>query len=637
MSGKIYEFGPFRLDPLKRLLTEADRLIVLPGKALEVLSFLIERAPHLTTKEELLATVWTGLAVEENNLTVHVSSLRKALGETPGDHRYIVTVPGRGYQFVAPVRLVEPQLRTSLPDHRIPETPQEDATSAMAQAHDHRSAWKKWLSVAGVAAGLIGVISYVSRSHSPTHIPVDELRELAILPFELVGTEPQEDYLALGLSDALITRLSHVSSLHVRPTDAIVRYRGAAADAIRVGRELGVNMVLTGQIQRGSSGMRVTATLVNAKDDSTAWEGHYEASHAAVFQLEDRISSEVAQQILSRLSGADRQTIRKSYTSSPAANEEYLKGRYYWSQDTEVALRKGLACFEHAVELDAHYSLARAAVAQSYSELVIQGYESPVPALAKARQAAILARENDPSLSDSYAVVGFVDWASDWKWDAAETEFRKAVALNPKSTLSASYYAFELASAGRFEEAVSQLRQVIELDPTSVALISQMAYIELVYQHPAEAESWARQAVDLDTRPLFGKAMLIASLSLEDKHQEAMAEFRKLPGGALNSGEQLAAAYVALACARAGHIQDARGILKLVLLNQNKRYLDPYLLAAMAESGGDLTGELRWLNKALETRSMSMVLLGVEPFFGALRGKEPLTRIESQMGLPFTR
>ncbi len=377
--------------------------------------------------------------------------------------------------------------------------------------------------------------------------------------------------------------------------------------------------------------------LVSAKDGTTLWSDKFDTDFTALFALEDTISEAVVGQLSPQLSEQDRRAIGRKYTSSAAAHEQFLKGRYFWSQDTEAALRKSLVHFERAVELDPKYSLARVAAAESYVELVIQAYVSSEEALPKAQRTATIAEESDPALAEPHAVLGFVAWAHDWNWKAADGEFRKAQALNPDSATVASYYAFELASAGRFEQALMQVRHAVELDPTSLGLTSQMAYLELLYRHPREAETWSRQALELNPGPLFARVMLIAALSMQDKHAEAMEEYAKIPAGALTSSEQLAAAYAAFACGRAGRLREAGKLLNDVLRDQRQRYVDPYLLAAIAGSAGDHDAEWRWLKEAFDQRSMSMVLLGADPFFESLRGGEPMRTMAKKVGLPFSR
>jgi tetratricopeptide (TPR) repeat protein len=230
-----------------------------------------------------------------------------------------------------------------------------------------------------------------------------------------------------------------------------------------------------------------------------------------------------------------------------------------------------------------------------------------------------------------------VSWGYDWDGQASETEFRLAGRLNPGSATVASYHAFELATAGRFEDAIGEVRRAVELDPTSLSLAQQMAYFQVLKRNSKQAEVWARRALELNPEPLFARAMLITALSLQGSHVEATTEYAKIPAGSLTAQEQLAGAYVAFACVRAGRTGEANKILGNIQREIGRRYVDPYLLASIAGNLGDRESMLRWLNQAREERSMSMTLLGVEPLFDSVRAQKAVRAIAEQVGLPFQR
>jgi TolB-like protein/Tfp pilus assembly protein PilF len=595
---------------------------------------LVERSGQEVSKEELLEAVWPDTVVEESNLTVHMSNLRKALGETPEDHRYIVTISGRGYRFVAPVKVVAAAGGTTDAE---PAGPVVESEALGGGAGSRRRIPPVLLA----ACAVIGIAAITTLAVRLSRSSVDRgeglVPQLAVLPFKLIGGGSGDEYLTLGLADALITRLGAVPELRVRPTSAVLKYQAGPPNPRTAGKELGVESLLEGEIQHSDSRVRVTVKLVSAKDGVALWASKFDAEFVNVFALEDQISEQVAEQLLRKLTAADRRKLSRTYTPSAEGHELYLRGRYFWSQDTEESLGKSLEYFTKAVAQDPNYSLAHAAIAEAYVEMAIQGYLSGTEALPNAKQAALRAQELDSGLAEAHSVLGVVAWAYDWDWRSAESESRRAVELNPNSATVAAYRAFELATAGRFDEAISEGRRAVDLDPTSLSITQEMAYLQLLARRLDDSVIWSRRALELDSRALFARVMLVTALSLSDKHSEAMTEYRGIASGSLTGREQLAGAYAAFACVRAGEPREARKIRDNIQREEGHRYVDPYLLAAIASSLGEHDAELRWLNQAYQQRSMSMVFLGVEPLFDAARGQPRVRSIVDRVGLPFVR
>jgi TolB-like protein/DNA-binding winged helix-turn-helix (wHTH) protein len=313
-SDHLYEFGPYRVDGVKRLLLRDGQPVPVTSKVFDTLLVLIQRSGQVLQKDELMKALWPDTIVEENNLTQQISMLRKALGERAGDHRYVVTVPGRGYSFVASVREVwgnrpEPVPEEQRPGSQVSSNAEEEAKSHHSSAIDapRRPRMRMALAVAVLAlfVGLGVLVSYrwiegkVRQSAATGTLG----RSIAVLPFKDLSTRSSDNSLGTGLTDTLIARLSNIRQISVRPTSAVLKYAGENWDARAAGRELGVDAVLEGTVQRSGDRVRVTAQLVSVRDGSALWAQSFDDSFTDIFAMQDSISEQIARAVLLKLGG----------------------------------------------------------------------------------------------------------------------------------------------------------------------------------------------------------------------------------------------------------------------------------------------------------------------------------------------
>ncbi|HEX8890310.1 MAG TPA: winged helix-turn-helix domain-containing protein, partial [Pyrinomonadaceae bacterium] len=287
---EVYEFGPFRLDASDHILSRGGDTVHLTDKVFNILLLLVQRGGHLVTKEELMQQVWPDIAVEENNLTVGISALRKVLGESRASARYIQTVQGRGYRFVANVRSVD------------------------------------------AAKG--------GRGKSTPADARGPLNSLAVVPFGLITADPGENYLGQGIADAIITKLGKIKQLRVPSTTAILRYSRSEVDLEEICQQFGVDAVLTGQIQKMGDVIRVTAQLAAARGWQVLWAEKFDESFTNIFAIEDKVSERVANTLVQNLSAGEQENLTRRYTNSAEAYRYYLEGRYFWSKRTEDGFKK---------------------------------------------------------------------------------------------------------------------------------------------------------------------------------------------------------------------------------------------------------------------------------------------------------
>src|SRR5215470_2708 len=293
--SELFEFGSFRVDPLRRVLLRAGKPVPMSNKAFDLLLVLVRERERVLDKEELLDKIWPDTTVEENNLTVAMSGLRKALGEEPNDRRYIVTIPGRGYRFAADVRVVAPPGKAEEgADSRQP------FQSAPASVISTTALRTERLVIGIAVVAVVAVACYfVVKNGRKEAQSIHSIHSMAVLPFKTIGAGEDEQYLGAGIADALTTKLSGVSQLRLRPSSAVLRY--ANANPVSAGRQLVVDSVLDGQIQRSGSRMRVTVQLVSVQDGGTLWADTFDEDFKNIFQMEDDISVGVAERLRSQL------------------------------------------------------------------------------------------------------------------------------------------------------------------------------------------------------------------------------------------------------------------------------------------------------------------------------------------------
>jgi DNA-binding winged helix-turn-helix (wHTH) protein/TolB-like protein len=478
-TPQVYEFGPFRLDARKRLLWRGGEVVPLTPKVFETLRVLVERRGQQVTKDELMREVWGETIVEETNLTANISHLRKALGEKKSDHQYIVTVPGEGYRFVAGVKeiggertalIAQEGARASIPIEEEENGVQEEERF-IAAARGERRLWPRVMTACVLLAVLIAAAVHRLGTRQPeapapsgASVPINSI---AVLPFKPLAASNRDEPLELGMAETLITRLSNLKEVTVRPMSAVRRYTGLEQDAAAAGRELRVESVLDGNIQRAGDRIRVSVRLVRVGDGKQLWAEAFDESFKDIFAVQDSISERVAGALALKLTGEERERLAKRHTKNSEAYQLYLRGRYFWNRGTEEGLRKAIEHFLQALEKDPDYALAYTGLADSYALLGVYGLIPMRESHPKAREAATRALEFDEKLGEAHASLAAVLIDYYWDWAGAERHLERALELNPNYATAHSMYANYLKAFGRFGEAIEEAKRAQGLDPVS--------------------------------------------------------------------------------------------------------------------------------------------------------------------------
>ena len=455
----------------------------------------------------------------------------------------------------------------------------------------------------------------------PAEEAVDQ-QSIAVLPFKVL-TAPTgstgDEYLGLGLADALITRLSNVRRLVVRPTSSVLRYRGEAVDSIAAGRDLQVDYVLDGSLRRVGERLRVTTQLTKVAEGVTSWAEHFDERSTDVLQIEDSISERVTEVLLPQLTGDERSQLSKRGTADPEAFESYLRGRYYWNTYTESGLARAIECYHHAIKLDPNYALAYTGIADYYNWLGVFGFKPFKECSEAAHSAAQRAIELDPSAAEAYSALGFATVTLNFGWAEAESHHRRAIEINPNYGTGHHWYSFHLQMVGRFDEAIAEMLRARELDPLAPGVLQGLAWS--YYQTRRFEQSIETFESMLAAVPEFsyGLATYAWALRAMGRTEQAVAASEKALQH--SSGGQFFVAGLGASYAAAGRTADARATLARLQQMSERSYVSPYLQALIHLNLGDRHEALAQLQKGFEAKDGWLVWLGVEPQWDPLRGE----------------
>src|SRR5918994_1697454 len=439
-------------------------------------------------------------------------------------------------------------------------------------------------------------------SGAPRTQPISTENSLAVLPLKLLDVQSVADsgpdYLGTGLADALITRLSAIRRFAVRPTSSVLRY-GADADPLLAGRELGVAFVLDGRVRRAGERIRVTIQLLNVRDETTAWAGQFDEQFTDVLNLEDVISSHVAEAIVPHLTVDQRLRLAKRGTDNPQAHEAYLRGRYYWNTFTEEGFARAIVCYQQAIALDPRYALAHAGVASYHNWLGVFSVMPYVECSAAAYEAASTAVELDPNLAEGHTALGQAILFRDFAWASAEHHMVRAIELDPNYAPARVLYALQLVKEGRFTESLREAHIGRDLDP--LAVISRFAVVWCAYHARRFDEAHRFAIATLENEPnnlmmLYASSFVLTGLGRHDEAIKTSEKVVELMGKASHTLSRLSSAYAA-----AGNMEAAQRALDDLHEVSSRRYVSPYHVAVANCALGRKEEALDLLDKAYET------------------------------------
>ncbi|HEY7642391.1 MAG TPA: winged helix-turn-helix domain-containing protein [Steroidobacteraceae bacterium] len=604
--GAHYEFGDFALDVGQQALLRRDtgQTVLLTGKVFETLLYFVEHAGETLDKDVLLRSIWPGVVVEENSLTQNVSTLRQMLGEARGDNRYIATVARRGYRFVAKVTRRDESMPSSTAPSRA-----RRPTMLLASGTA--------VLLAAIGAGAWFATATKSREAAPV------ARTLAILPFKPLLPAERNESLELGMAEALISHLGQHSRQAISPLSSVRRYGGLDQDPIAAGRELHVDTVLDGSLQRRGDRLRVAVRLLRVADGQQLWAQNFDQDFTTIFDVQDTIAARVAQAVSLRWVGGSA-TRGAPYTQDPEAFALYASGQFAWTRQTEPSLLRAVAFFEQAIERDPNYALAYASLADSYALLGIFGMRAPKEVFPKARRAADLAVSIDPNLAAAHSASGHVKMMYEHDWDGAAREYQRAMELDP--SLASAYHRRGLlyAMQGDLAHAFEANNRAQQLEPAWIAPKGAAVNFLYLARRYDESIQLCEQVLALDERADNVRSFLIRDLIVTGQYDRAIAEYDKRPLQMPGSNAHRAQA-LALSGRRAAALAELDRVLKL----SKERYVAAYDIALIYAALGDADNTFLWLDRSVEDQSTLTVFLARDPMlqgFHADRRFDPLVR-----------
>jgi DNA-binding winged helix-turn-helix (wHTH) protein/TolB-like protein/lipoprotein NlpI len=646
----FYEFGPFRIEAGKRRLTRNGDIVPLTPKAFDTLLVLVEQCGRVVEKDELMEKVWPGVAVEENNLTQNISAIRKALGEKRDEPEYILTAPGQGYRFIGTVnefwddgagavetenhkpRIPSLNDRTIFGDGQDTRPAEPGAKVITEHSKTTLTSNRKVL----VALALIIVLGFVVLtwrfSKKPTaDVAGTPIRSIAVLPFRPLASEKTDEYLGMGMADALITRLSNIKQIVVRPTSSVSKFANSSEDLAAIGRKLEVDSLLEGRVQKSDDRIRVTVQLIRVKDGAPLWAGKFDEKYTDVFSVEDRISEQVAASLLPTLTGTQKEQLTRHYTEDTDAYQSYIMGRYYWNKRNAEAITKSVSYFQDAILKDPNYALAYAGLADAYATLRL--FDSrPEDVMPKARSAALKALELDDNLAEAHASLAYVKHRYDWDWPGAEKEFKRAIELNPNYATAHQWYGWYLATLGSFDQATEEFKRAQELEPMSLYVNLTIGVPPFYTRQYDKAVKQFQKVIELDPKFPLAHRWLAKTYQQQGRYEEAIAEFQRyvaLSGEPIEDVPAMGNIYAAT-----GKPEAAHELLNKLKQSSQRRYVSQFHVAIVYAGLNEKDQVFEWLEKGYRDRDPEMVMLKIEPQLDGLHSDSRFVDLLRRVGLP---
>ena len=606
-------FGVFEVDLESGELRKHGIKIKLQQKPFQILALLMERPGEVVTREDLQQRLWpSDVFVDfESGLNNAVKKLRAALGDSAETPRFIETVAGRGYRFLA-----------------IPQTTQNVADVSPPAPARISPLW-----MAAALAVIVGLIGFIWAGRRRTVHPAasaSQIRKIAVLPLENLSHDEQQEYFADGMTDAIIDQLARVRGLTVISRTSTMQYKRAHKPLPQIARELGVDTVVEGTVLRSGNRIRVSAQLIDASTDKHLLSRTFEKDLEDVLQLQQDVASAVAQQITSSLTAKDAGRLSHPAPVDPAAYQAFTLGRFYWFKRTPDAFKKGIEYFQEAIAREPNYALPYVGLADSYFGLEYLEIVPPLQFKAQERSAILKAIALDDSLAEAHTSLAHAQEMEDWDFATAEKEYRRAVDLNPSYALAHHWLGNDLAIRGRSSEALEESRKAMALDPLSALYRASYAHRIAYSRRFDEAADACHKALELDANHPIANMYLGQIEEYCGRFPDAIIRFRKAYEA---TATPLHLANLGHAYARNGNPSEALKVLAQLRTLSKTRYVSPYAFALVYIGLGETEKALESLQRAVTERSQAVTNLKVDPVFDGLRGDPRFDSLLRQIGL----
>jgi len=613
--AEIVRFGIFHLDLKARELHRAGVKVRLQDQPFRVLATLVDRAGQVVTREELRQSIWpTDVYVAfDQGLNNAIKKVRDALGDSADNPRFIETVAKHGYRFLAPVNPLQ-----------SPAAKSASRTGLTSIAHT---------AVVGLAViSVLGGLGYWRWQRSAMPRPSSQKVILAVLPFDNMSHDPDQEFFSDGLTEEMIAQLGKLSPEHlsVVARGSVVKYKGSGMGASKIGNELHADYLLQGSVRRASDRVRITVQLIQVQEQTDLWAESYDREVKDILALQDSVARTIANQIRITLTPEQQKRLASPRQLDPEAYDAYLKGRYFWNKRTADSLQRAAVYFQQAIDRDPAYGAAYSGLADCNSGLTWHGFSPPAEALPKAYAAALKATEIEPQSAEAHASLALV-LSHRMDWDGAEREFKRALQLDPHYANAHHWYGDYLSIKGHHDEALLEARQALELDPLNLTIGTWVGLRYYLARKYDEAIEQARNTVDLD--PNFAAAHLLLGESYVQigQYQQGLAELQR--AASLSGNSPLYLAQVGVALAVAGRRIEALRIVSQLEKISGERYVSPYGLAQIYAALNDKGQTFKWLETAYHDHAVWVSYLATDPVFDRYRSDQRFDDLVRRLAL----
>jgi TolB-like protein/Tfp pilus assembly protein PilF len=567
-------FGAFSIDLRSGELYKQGRKIRLQQKPFQILALLLERPGEVVTREELRQQIWgpDTFVDFDHSLKTAIRKIRDALGDSAENPQYVETLSRRGYRFVA------------------------------------------------------------AAERLPAPAPPGEQIRLAVLPFENMSNDREQEYFSDGMTEEMIAQLGSAQPRHlaVVARTSAMHYKHTQKRLDQIGQELNVGHIVEGSVRRAGDRVRITAQLVRVSDQTHLWAHSYERDLRDILALQSEVAEAIANEIRVKLAPQHWGQSERALPANQQAHEAYLRGRYCWNKRTREGIRKGIDYFQQAIAHDPDYALAYAGLADGYRIMAVCGWSAPGDSRGKALAAAHQALEIDDRLSEAHKALGAALFRFDWEWQQSQTELQRALELNSSNADAHRVYALCLQATGRVEEAIAEVDRARELDPLSLLMETALGRALYLARRYEAAIAQCRRALELDPDYVPAHFNLGRVLVETSQTEEAISEFKK----AGKEGGVLCMAALGYGYARAGKEEGAWAALKKLEKLGARSYVSAYEVAKVYVGLGQQQQALEWLQRASMERAVGLVALQVDPVLDPLRSDPAFQELGRRMGLP---
>jgi TolB-like protein/DNA-binding winged helix-turn-helix (wHTH) protein/tetratricopeptide (TPR) repeat protein len=668
-AGQLFRFAAFEVDTRAGELKKHGLRIRLQEQPFQVLAILLQRPGEVVTREELRQRLWSEdtFVDFDHSLNTAINKLREALSDSPDSPRYIETLPRRGYRFIAPVEQVpaapvpanveKPSESPAVPAPAqrrwrvVPVSEEPAAAPVEKQPEKERKPEKEekpkkeeklparmpaprrrpWKGIVIAVLALAIVLTNWDWITDWLGGP-DKIESIAVLPLENLSGNPEEDYFADGMTDAVITNLARIKSLRVISRTSVMQYKKARKPLPDIAKELDVDGIVEGTVMRSGSRVRITVQLLNGRTDRHLWAQEYERDLTDVVALQREVARAIVDEIRIQLTPEEQQTLSAGREPSPEAYDALIRGRFHFEKRTEEGLRLANSYFRQAIEKDPGYAAAYAGLADYFNTLAFYSVSPPGQGFPRAKEMADKAIELDPTLAEPHAALGMVYGEHEWNWDAAEKEFHRAFQLNPNYAPGHHWYAEQLICLGRAEEAYAEVQKSAALAPLSLVSNSQVALFHYYARQYDRVIEIANRMLELDADFPLGHMWLGMAYQQKGMNGQAIEVLRK--AAELPQALPLFHALLGNAYGRAGKRQEALGVARKLEQLSRTRYVSPAYIALVYAGLGDRTQFFVWLEKSYQERSPLIIRMRVEPMLDPFRADPRFQQILRRVGFP---